>query len=208
MSPLRVLVGCERSGVVRRAFRALGHDAWSCDLEPADDGRGHHIRGDVLQAIRSQRWDLLIAHPPCTKLCNSGARWWAGQEAEQAAALDLVRAILAADVPLIALENPPGRIGTAIRQADQYVQPYEFGHPETKKTGLWLKGLPLLRPTKDVKAEMLALPQKLRNRVHWMPPGPSRAKKRSETFCGIARAMAEQWAGKVDAQLSLELEAA
>jgi hypothetical protein len=207
MTALRVLVGCERSGVVRRAFRALGHDAWSCDIEPADDGRGHHIRGDLLAVLRDG-WDVGIFHPPCTKLCNSGARWWKGQEAEQQAALEFVLELMAAPIPKWALENPPGKIGTAIRPADQYIQPYEFGHPETKRTGLWLKGLPKLVPTHDVRAQMEALPAAVRHRVHHMSPGPDRARLRSETYAGIARAMAEQWGGKVEAQLALELEPA
>jgi hypothetical protein len=138
----------------------------------------------------------MIAHPPCTYLTRAGARWWPGRQQEQAEALEFVRVLLSAPIPRIALENPPGRIGTAIRPADQYVQPWQFGHPETKGTGLWLVGLPHLVPTKDVHAEMLTLPMKDRSRVHYMAPGPDRWKLRSTTYAGIAEAMAEQWGGQ------------
>ena len=191
---MRVLVACEYSGRVRQAFRALGHDAWSCDLLPSEDNSPHHIMGDV-RAILSAAWDLMIAHPTCTKLCNSGARWWKGQEAAQAEALDFVRLLMAAPIPRIAIENPPGKIGSAIRPADQYIQPWQFGHMETKKTGLWLKGLPKLTATNDVEAEMLRLPLAERSRVHWMPPSADRWKHRSRTYAGIAAAMAGQWGG-------------
>lgn len=191
---MRVLVACEYSGRVREAFRAKGHDAWSCDLLPSEDNSGFHVQRDVLSLLKEwRRWDLMIAHPPCTVLTNAGARWWAGREAEQAAALEFVRALMGAPIPLIAIENPPGKIGTAIRKADQYIQPWQFGHMETKKTGLWLKGLPPLKPTNDVHAEMMQLILAQRSRVHWMPPGPDRWKERSRTYAGIASAMADQW---------------
>jgi hypothetical protein len=209
--PLRVLVACERSGQVRRAFRALGHDAWSCDIEPADDSQQFHLKGNALGVIAwgapgRGDWDLMVACPPCTDLCNSGARWWKLKGAEkQEAALEFVRALMNAPIPLIAIENPPGKIGTAIRPADQYVQPWQFGHLETKKTGLWLKGLPLLKPTRNVYDSMMNLTIAERSRVHWMPPGPERARKRSETYAGLAKAMAEQWSGFVQ---QTQLEAA
>lgn len=200
---MRVLVACEYSGRVREAFRAKGHDAWSCDLLPSEDNGPHHIQGDVLMQLNGrhmpgmtcgyQPWDLMIAHPPCTVLTNAGARWWKGREAEQEEALNFVRALMAAPIPKIAIENPPGKIGTAIRKADQYIQPWQFGHMETKKTGLWLKGLPPLKPTNDVRAEMMKLTIAERSRVHWMPPGPDRWKDRSRTYSGIAAAMADQW---------------
>lgn len=189
---MRVLVACEYSGRVREAFRANGHDAWSCDLLPSEDNSSHHIEGDAL-ALLFQGWDLMIAHPPCTVLTSAGARWWAGREAEQEEALRFVRALMAAPIPLIAIENPPGKIGTAIRKADQYIQPWQFGHMETKKTGLWVKGLPVLKPTNDVRAEMMRLTLAQRSRVHWMPPSPDRWKERSRTYSGIAAAMAAQW---------------
>ena len=191
---MKVLVACEYSGRVREAFRARGHDAWSCDLLPSEDGSGFHVQRDVLSLLKEWRkWDLMIAHPPCTVLTNAGARWWKGREQEQAEALDFVRALMAAPIPRIAIENPPGKIGSAIRPADQYIQPHQFGHLETKKTGLWLKGLPKLQPTRDVRAEMMQLTLAQRSRVHWMSPGPDRWKERSRTYQGIADAMASQW---------------
>ena len=194
MSAMRVLVACEYSGRVRDAFKARGHYAMRCDLLPTETP-GNHYQGDVFDMLRDRRWDLLIAHPPCTHLCNSGARWWPDKSTEQAEALAFVQKLMNADVPRIAIENPPGKIGSAIRPADQYVQPWQHGHPETKKTGLWLKGLPLLRPSVDVYDHMMTLPISQRSRVHWMPPGPDRWKERSRTFQGIADAMAEQWGG-------------
>lgn len=194
---MRVLVACEFSGAVRRAFRALGHDAYSCDLLPSEDASLFHFVGDVLQIARMQPWDLMVAHPPCTYLTRAGARWWAGRKQEQRDALDFVQALMDAPVERIAIENPPGRIGTAIRPADQYVQPWMFGHPETKATGLWLKNLPHLVPTDDVHAAMLNLPMKERSRTHYAAPGPDRWKERSRTLPGIAQAMAAQWAGAI-----------
>ena len=196
----RVLIACEYSGRVRQAFRNAGHDAWSCDLLPSEDASPHHVQGDVMSLLTHEwcggdprGWDLLIAHPPCTHLASSGARWWGGKQHEQAEALAFVRALLDCDVPRIALENPAGRIGTQIRKADQYIQPWQFGHPETKATGLWLKNLPPLVPTLNVKDAMDKLPAKERHRVHYMSPGPDRWKERSRTYQGIADAMAAQW---------------
>lgn len=180
--PLRVLVGCEFSGVVRRAFRALGHDAWSCDLLPAEDG-GPHIQGDVLSVLGGG-WDIGIFHPPCTHLAVSGARWFAGKGAEQADALDFVCRLMAAPFPW-ALENPISIISSRIRKPDQIIQPWQFGHGETKATCLWLSGLPKLWPTDVVEGRTA--------RVHREPPSPDRWKKRSRTFAGIAEAMADQW---------------
>lgn len=188
---MRVLVACEFSGVVRSAFRAHGHDAWSCDILPAEDG-GEHIQGDALEAL-SERWDLMIAHPPCTLLTRAGARWWRGREAEQDSALAFVRALMCAAIPKICIENPPGVIGTRIRPANQYIHPWEHGHPEKKTTGLWLIGLPLLKPSRDVQSEMLALPRKHQERVHFARPGPERWKARSRSYEGVAAAMAAQW---------------
>lgn len=196
---MRVLVACEYSGTVRDAFLARGHYAMSCDLLPTDKP-GPHYQGDVRDVL-GDGWDLMICHPPCTHLTRAGARWWPGRQQEQAEALEFVRVLLSAPIPCIALENPPGKIGTAIRPADQYVQPWQFGHPETKCTGLWLVGLPHLVPTENVHAEMMALPMKQRSRVHYMAPGPDRWKLRSTTYAGIAEAMAEQW-GRNDAALA------
>lgn len=189
---MRVLVGCEFSGTVRSAFQKLGHDAWSCDLLPADDG-GQHIQGDVCDVL-GDGWDLAIFHPPCTHLAVSGARHFHRKQKEQAEALDFVRRLLDAPIPRIALENPVSVISSRIRKPDQIIQPYQFGHPESKRTCLWLKGLSPLRPT-DV----------LRDRGRWqnqtpsgqnkLGPSPDRWKIRSKTYPGIACAMAEQWGG-------------
>lgn len=181
---MRVLIACEFSGAVRHAFRVRHHDAWSCDLLPAEDASPFHIQGNVLDAL-DREWDLMIAHPPCTHLAVSGARWFKNKRREQEAALVFVRYLLAANVPRIALENPVGVISTRIRKPDQYIQPWQFGHGETKKTGLWLKNLPLLKPTNVVEGR--------EGRVWKMAPGPNRAKERSRTYQGIAEAMAEQW---------------
>lgn len=184
----RVLVACEFSGKVRQAFRDLGFDAWSCDLLPADDGSEFHIQGDVLKVL-NQGWDLMIAHPPCTHLAVSGARHFPAKIADgrQQEALDFVQALLDAPIPRIALENPVGVISTKIKKPTQYIQPWQFGHGETKKTGLWLKNLPPLKPTNIVEG---------REQRIWKMSGSkngNRWKLRSETYQGIADAMAEQW---------------
>lgn len=180
----RVLVACEFSGIVRDAFRERGHDAWSCDLLESERGPEFHIRGNVLNWFDLD-WDLMIAHPPCTHLAVSGARWFAEKRVEQAEALEFVRALLDAPIPRIALENPVSVISSHIRKPDQIIQPWQFGHDETKATCLWLKGLPPLVPTAIVDGREA--------RVHRMPPGPDRWRERSRTFPGIARAMADQW---------------
>lgn len=189
---MRVLVACEFSGVVRSAFARLGHDAWSCDLEPAEDG-GPHIRGDV-RTVLGDGWDLMVAHPPCTYLAVSGARWWPGRRVEQAEALSFVRELLGCGVPRICLENPVGLISTAIRKPDQIIQPWQFGHPESKKTCLWLKRLPLLRPTgvleRPASGRWANQTPSGQNRLG---PGPRRAQERARTYAGVAAAMAEQW---------------
>lgn len=185
---LRVLVACEFSGIVRQAFRRRGHMAWSCDALPAEDDSRFHIQDDVRYHLRPLTfgWDLMIAFPPCTHLAVSGARWFKGKQEEQRAALEFVRFLLGAPIPHIALENPVSVISTQIRKPDQYIQPWQFGHGETKKTGLWLKNLPPLKPTKIVEGR--------KNRVHRnVGPGPDRWKKRSRTLSGIAEAMADQW---------------
>lgn len=184
MSKLRVLVGCEFSGRVREAFRALGHNAWSCDILAADDGSMHHIQGDVLNVL-SDGWDLAIFHPPCTHLAVSGARWFKDKQQEQAEALKFVRLLLDAPIEKIALENPVSIISSKIRKPDQIVQPWMFGHGETKATCLWLKNLPKLRPTNIVEGREA--------RIHRLPPSDDRWKIRSTTFAGIAEAMADQW---------------
>jgi hypothetical protein len=186
MKKLRVLVACEYSGRVRDAFAARGHTAISCDHLPSESPHGLHIEGDVL-ALLNDDWDLMICHPPCTHLAVSGARHFAAKLASgvQQEALDFVRALLEAPIPQICLENPVSIISSRIRKASQYIQPWEHGHGETKKTGLWLKGLPLLTPSNVVlgRADL----------VHKMPPGPDRWKNRSRTYSGVAYAMAAQW---------------
>lgn len=191
---MRVLVACEYSGRVRDAFRALGHDAWSCDLLPCEADPTFHIQGDVLPVLK-RGWDLLIAHPPCTDLAVSGARHFPAKikNGRQERALDFVRALLNAPIGRIALENPVSVISTKVRKPDQIIQPWMFGHPEKKATCLWLKNLPPLTPTNDVSEAMRTLPKSVTERVHRMPPSPDRWKERSRTFEGIAQAMAIQW---------------
>jgi site-specific DNA-cytosine methylase len=184
---MRVLVACEYSAVVRDAFRARGHDAWSCDLLPSEGDPAYHIEGDVLPVLYVGGWDLMIAHPPCTHLAVSGARWFAGKQDEQREALDFVRELLDAPIPRIALENPVSIISSRIRKPDQIIQPWQYGHGEVKATCLWLKGLPRLVPTDIVDGRVA--------RVHRMAPSPDRWKDRSRTLPGIAAAMADQWGG-------------
>jgi hypothetical protein len=181
---MRVLVACEYSGTVRDAFRARGHDAWSCDLLPTERP-GPHYQEDVREVIADMQWDLMIAHPPCTHLAVSGARWWKDKLFEQGEALDFVRFLMAAPIPRIAIENPISKISTAIRKPDQIIQPWQFGHGETKATCLWLKGLPKLVPTDIVFGREA--------RIHMMSPSKDRWKERSRTYQGIADAMAAQW---------------
>ena len=181
--PMRVLVGCEFSGIVRDAFIARGHDAVSCDLLPTERP-GPHITGDVREHL-DDGWDLLVAHPPCTHLAVSGSRWFRDKQVEQAEALDFVRCLLDAPIPHIALENPVSIISSRIRRPDQIIQPWMFGHGEVKATCLWLKNLQPLIATDVVSGR--------RPRVHFASPGPDRWKERSRTLPGIAGAMAAQW---------------
>lgn len=193
MQVFRVLVACEYSGVVRRAFRDRGHDAWSCDLLPAEDDSPYHYQCDALKVIGAG-WDLMICHPPCTHLSVSGARWFKEKAEDQKAALQFVRDLLDAPIPRIALENPVSIISSHIRKPDQTIQPWQFGHGEVKATCLWLKNLPKLAPThRDMDLFCEPTPEEREARVHRMPPGPNRWKERSRTFEGIAAAMAEQW---------------
>lgn len=215
----RILVACEFSGIVRDAFAALGHDAWSCDLEPSERP-GQHVQGDVLTLLR-EPWDLMIAHPPCTYLCNSGARWWAKRQEEQRDALDFVRTLLDAPIPRIALENPEGKISTAVRPSDQTIQPWMFGEDASKATALWLKNLPRLLQTRILDASRMrcrfcraifpahyglygcaCLSGYMAQPIYanQTPSGQNklgntktRARERSRTYQGIAAAMAAQW---------------
>ena len=195
----KLLVACEYSGVVREAFAKKGWDAWSCDLLPTDQPSDKHIQGDCLEAIASQKWDMIIGHPPCTHLSLSGAKYWAEKRADgrQQKAIKFVEDIFFADCPLICVENPVGALTkhSKLGKATQYIQPYEFGHAEQKRTGLWLKGLPKLKGTKFI--DVKNLPHKERHRLHWLPPSKDRWKIRSTTFQGIADAMADQFGGLV-----------
>ena len=184
---MNVLIDCEYSGRGREAFRKLGHNAWSCDLLPSEDDSPYHLQLDAIDAMYLMPWDLMIAHPPCTHTAVSGARHFAAKRADgrQQAAIEFVRKLLDAPIPKIALEQPVSIISSIIRKPDQVIQPWQFGHGETKATCLWLKGLPLLQPTNVVNGREA--------RVHRMPPGPDRWKERSRTYQGVADAMAAQW---------------
>ena len=202
MKKLRVLVACEYSGAVREAFKARGHYALSCDLLPTEQ-EGNHYQGDVRDVLYDA-WDLMVCHPPCTYLTVAGVRWlyhpedkhlqpalrrphpsYPNRRRDQEEALDFVRLLMDAPIPMIALENPVSVISSRIRKPDQVIQPWMFGHGETKATCLWLKGLPKVVPTNVVEGR--------EPRVHMMPPGPDRWKERSRTYPGVAAAFAEQW---------------
>jgi hypothetical protein len=195
---MKVLVGCEYSGVVRSAFRKLGHDAWSCDILPSDDNSEFHLQCDVLTVL-NQGWDLAIFHPPCTYLTNSGVTWL-HKDIKRWPLLfegaEFFKKLLNAPIPKIAIENPimhkysKSIIGT---HQSQVIQPWMFGHTESKATCLWLKGLPLLKETDNVKEEFLKLPKKEAQRLHYLPPSADRWKIRSTTFKGIAEAIASQY---------------
>ena len=210
---MRILVACEESQAVTIELRRLGHEAYSCDVIECSGGHPEwHIKGDALKLldgdhhclfwtmdgtghITPKQWDMIIAFPPCTHLAVSGARHFREKRADgrQQAAIDFFMQFVKADCPKIAIENPVGIMSTHFRKPDQIINPWEFGHPETKKTCLWLKGVPLLKETDNVYEYMMTLPIKQRNRIHWL--GSGHAKERSKTFPGIAKAMAEQWAG-------------
>lgn len=180
---MKILIACEYSGIVRDAFSKLGHDAWSCDILKTEIP-GNHLQCDVRE-ILGDGWDMMIAHPPCTHLAVSGARWFKDKKVEQAEALEFVRLLLNAPIEKIALENPISIISSNIRKPDQIIQPWQYGHGETKATCLWLKNLPKLYPTNIVSGR--------EQRIFKMSPGPNRWKERSRTFKGIALAMANQW---------------
>jgi len=194
---MKVLIACEYSGIVRDAFTAKGHDAWSCDILPTESP-GNHFQGDVLEHL-DKGWDIMIAHPPCTHLAVSGARWftegkkpWSLQED----ALDFVRKLLNAPIDKIALENPVSVISTKIKKPNQIIQPFEYGHDVTKRTCLWLKNLPNLKPTKIVKPDIVLVNGKKMSRMHYESfklPSKERSKVRSKFYTGIAEAMADQW---------------
>lgn len=182
---MRVLLACEFSGIMREEFARRGHDAWSCDLLPCEIP-GKHIQDDVTKYF-GEEWDLMIACPPCTHLSSSGARWFADKRADgrQQEAIDFFMTMINAPIHRIAIENPIGIMSKLYRKPDQIIQPWQFGHGETKSTCLWLKNLPLLVPTNIVDGR--------ENRIHRIPPSDSRWRERSRTYQGIAEAMAEQW---------------
>ena len=191
---MKILIACEFSGVVREAFRKKGHDAWSCDLLPSDIASPYHIQDDVLKHL-NEGWDMMIAHPPCTYLSNSGVRWLYNSDKTKneerwenmRTGREFFLKLLNADIPRVAVENPIQHkyAREKIRKPDQIIQPWQFGHGETKATCLWLKNLPKLIPTNMVSGR--------ENRIHRMPPSPKRGHLRSITYQGIADAMAEQW---------------
>ena len=194
---MKILVACEFSGTVRDAFAAEGHDAWSCDIIPSEKP-GQHIIGDATKLL-NDGWDMMIAHPPCTYLTNAGvchlhtddARW-----EKMIDAATFFNTLMDAPIDRIAIENPimhKYAVEIIGKRQDQVLQPWMFGHTESKATCLWLKNLPKLTPTKDVKEDMMKLPKNQQQRIHYLPPGPERAKNRARTFPGIANAMASQW---------------
>jgi len=196
---MRVLVACEFSGVVRRAFRKKGHEAWSCDLLPADDSQLDHIQGDVRE-ILGDNWDMMIAHPPCTYLSVSGLHWnkrRPGRAELTEEAIDFVQLLLAAPIERIALENPIGCISTRVRKPDQIIQPYNYGHDASKATCFWLVNLPTLRPTRYIPPRIVNGKKRWGNQTdsgqNKLTPSDDRWKLRSVTYQGIADAMADQW---------------
>ena len=214
---MKILVACEESQAVTIELRRLGHEAYSCDIQECSGRHPEwHIKGNVLPILNGEcdfktmdgerhaisgRWDMIIAFPPCTDLAVSGARHFAKKRADgrQQASIDFFMKFANAHCDRIAIENPVGIMSTHFRKPDQIINPWQFGHPETKKTCLWIKNLQPLEETENVYAYMMTLPEKERSRIHWM--GSGHAKERSKTYPGIARAMAEQWAGPVEAAL-------
>ncbi len=181
---MKILVACEESQVVTKAFRELGHLAFSCDIQDCSGGHPEwHLKQDVLPLLTDE-WDMLIAFPPCTTICVSGNRWYANTP-ERTKGAEFFMHFINAPINKICVENPVGVMSTIYKKPTQYIQPWQFGHPETKKTGLWLKNLPKLTPTNIVEGR--------NNRIHFMPPSKDRSKLRSKTYQGIAKAMAEQW---------------
>ena len=188
---MKILVACEESQAVTIEMRRLGHEAYSCDIEPCSGGHPEwHLQVDALELLK-MKWDMILAFPPCTHLAVSGARYFEQKrkDGRQQAAIDFFMRFANADCPKIAIENPVGIMSSVWRKPDQIIQPRQFGHGETKKTCLWLKGIPLLVPTNIVDGR--------EQRIWKMPPSEDRAKNRAKTFPGIARAMAEQWAGDI-----------
>lgn len=213
MRQLSILIACECSGRMRDAFRARGWDAWSCDLKPDETGTGPHIQGDALEAIHFRRWDAMIAHPVCRYLTNSGVCWLYDKDGgrneqrwiDMQAGADFFRDLVNAPIRFKAIENPIQHKyaveAHGCGKASQFVQPWMFGHPEQKATGFWLRNLPPLKPTNNVKDYMMTLPDNQRQRIHYMPPGPDREAERSRTLPGIAQACADQWGAFMEKML-------
>ena len=193
---MKVLIACEHSGTIRSAFRSFGHDAWSIDLKPDDFNSKYHIQDDIITSgVFTESWDLMIAHPPCTHLAVSGARWFKDKVHEQKNAIEFARYLFNAPVSMICLENPVSILSTAIRKPDQIVHPWMFGDPFTKRTCLWLKNLPLLKPTNIVSKGEFVIHANGKRMPAWYNLGQSKARStiRSKTFEGMAQAMALQW---------------
>ena len=194
-SSMRVLSACEESQVVTLEFRKRGHEAFSCDIQECSGGHPEwHIQGDVLSLL-GDNWDMILAFPPCTHLAVSGAAWFEEKrrDGRQRDGVDFFMKFTNVKCERVCIENPVGIMSTIWRKPDQIIQPYEFGHKEKKKTCLWLKNLPKLQPTEHVLREMLGLPKRETERLHYLPPSLDRSKMRSKTFKGVAEAMAEQW---------------
>tara|TARA_R100000742_G_C4268938_1_gene87363 strand:- start:855 stop:1439 length:585 start_codon:yes stop_codon:yes gene_type:complete len=193
---MKVLIACESSGTVREAFRKLDHEAWSCDLLPPDDDSKYHLQFDCIEALTWEEWDLIIMHPPCTALAVSGNAWYGKGMPKHNKRIESIEWTtklwkFATDMcNKVCMENP---VGVLPFKPTQYIQPWMFGHPESKKTGLWLYGLPKLKETNNVKEKYDTLPRKEQMRLHYLPPSKDRWKIRSKTFQGIADAMAKQW---------------
>lgn len=192
---MKILVACEESQAVTIELRKLGHEAYSCDIQECSGGyEAWHIHGDVLKELKKD-WDMIIAFPPCTHLAVSGAAWFEEKrkDGRQQEGIDFFMKFTDTDCEKVVIENPIGIMSGIYREPDQIIQPYMFGHKEQKATCLWIKGLPPLKQTDNVYDEMMLLPDNERQRIHYLPPGPNRAKERSKTFQGIAKAAAEQW---------------
>lgn len=190
---MNVLVACEYSGIVREAFNKMGHNAWSCDLLPTEI-EGNHIQGDILHLLNDDDyWDLMIAHPPCTHLAVSGARWFKDKKEEQKQAIEFFMALVNSTIKKICVENPVSIMSTRYRKPDQIIQPWQFGHDASKRTCLWLKNLPLLEPTEIIIKDIYA--NQTPSGQNKLGPSPDRGKIRGKTYKGIAEAMANQWGG-------------
>ena len=202
---MKILIACEYSGIVRDAFAKKGHDVMSCDILPTES-EGKHYQGDVFDVLYDD-WDMMIAHPPCTHLSVSGARWFTEGKKPiylREEALDFVRKLMDAPIEKIAIENPVSVIGSYIRKSDQTINPYQYGHPEQKRTCLWLKNLPKLKETNNVYEDMMKLPVSQRERIHWL--GSKKGKERSKFYPGIAQAMAEQWSKPYEDFKQIEMD--